>query len=1188
MPSISHYRAYAFINIVVAAVIVAGLAHLSLQNFALYEHKNSLVWPTSGFGLAILLIGGNRYAWAVFGGTCALLLYQGETILMASTLSLGNTLQPLLGRWLLRRYRFDDKLGAIEDFGLLATIGALIAAQAAMVGVVSLWVVDILPSDSFVSAFMNWWQGDLLGILIITPLILAWRQWPHDWLDSQRLWELGLFLLSTMLIGGIVFLGHFHEVVGSIAKGYWVFPLTIWGSMRFGIRGATLLITLIALQALRGIVTNVGDFSDDFAETGLMNFWFYMLAIASTAISLALLISSRDEALKELFSSRQRLQLFIEHAPVAIAMLDRDLRYLAISQRWLDDYDIAERDIIHRHHYEVFPQIPERWKTIHQRALAGEILRNESDPMALANGQLIWLRWEVRPWYEADGQIGGIAIFTEDVTELHTAMEDIKLFNHKLGDEINRKTAELRQALQEIEARAALFHAVFENAAIGMAQLDLDGRFTLVNQEYCDMTGYCPEELIGRHFNLLTLEDELGRCLKACEDAIASTEDHFLLEKHYLRKDGGRIWVLIHGQIQRDSQGKALYMIVAASNINDRVEAETRLRAREQQFHALLDAMPDPMVVADDQGRIAMINQQTLKFFGYNEAQMLGQPIEMLIPPSYRHGHVDMRHDYLQSSEEQARSIHTRLMGMGRDIHALTRDGREIPVEISLSQIKTEERSLVVSVLRDVTLRREYEQALQSAKEQAEASAQAKSSFLANMSHEIRTPMNSVLGMAQILEKEDLAPNHRHMVQTILRSGRSLLTIINDILDLSRIESGQLKIDAKDFELKNLLQHLDQLLGTQAREKNLQFSIDLLAIRLIGDSQRLEQVLLNLIANAIKFTHHGSVQVRIAQTPAGADALRLRFDIIDTGVGIDSHILPQLFSPFMQADISTTRRFGGTGLGLAISRRLVELMGGRIGVESELGQGSRFWVELTFKRSLVQSSFVADNLPSNDKTPGLLSGLQVLVVDDDPANLELARIVLNREGAQATLLTDGQQALDTLRATPKRFDAVLMDMAMPILDGFAATKAIREDNHLQGLPVIAVSAGVLPEQQAQMKAAGVDDFLPKPLDIDTVVKTLLRWTQTDRLQATPSAPRPETFIAVSVDKAQLSEALDQLEQQLRSRLVDARQQNDIIQTLLRHSELEADYENIAKAIRGFRFEQALQGLEAFKNQHLAE
>jgi signal transduction histidine kinase/CheY-like chemotaxis protein len=402
---------------------------------------------------------------------------------------------------------------------------------------------------------------------------------------------------------------------------------------------------------------------------------------------------------------------------------------------------------------------------------------------------------------------------------------------------------------------------------------------------------------------------------------------------------------------------------------------------------------------------------------------------------------------------------------------------------------------------------------LQAAKDAAENANRIKGDFLANMSHEVRTPMHGIIGLTQLALEGELPAAERELILKASESAASLLGILNDILDLTKIEAGKLRIEKLPFDLDRSLELVKSLFGQLAAEKDIQFDI----VRspevprgLLGDALRMRQILNNLLSNALKFTKKGMVTltVRVESTSSDGRSTELQFEVKDTGIGISPDQQMRIFHPFEQADTSTTRRFGGTGLGLAISRHLVDMMGGRIELESSAGEGSLFRVSLPFG---ISTQMIAGPGTSERAPRVNLNGVRVLLVEDNRINVLLATKLLEREGVRLTVAENGQVALDLLDARPDDFDLVLMDIQMPVLDGHEATRILRRNSRFSTLPVIAMTADAMSDDRQACLDAGMQDYLPKPVNADLLFATIDRWRGRRRLSPETNMPLESEF-----------------------------------------------------------------------------
>ena len=603
-----------------------------------------------------------------------------------------------------------------------------------------------------------------------------------------------------------------------------------------------------------------------------------------------------------------------------------------------------------------------------------------------------------------------------------------------------------------------------------------------------------------------------------CEAEVAqglSGARQFDTEFRIVRPDGEVRYIKAAARVLRDEHGRALRMTGVNLDVTTQRVAQTELLQTSTLLEAVLAAASQVSIVAvRPDGLISVFNSGAERLLGYRCDEVVGRETSLLF-----HDRDQMRARAQALSAQLGRKVPTGLalvdpavLGEPHEWSYRRKDGSCVPVSLTVTAMRDGKDELFgyLGIAHDVSRQKEQEQSLRAAMQKARHANRAKSQFLANMSHEIRTPMNAVIGLSYLLERTPLTEEQAALLAKIKLASKSLLRIINDILDLSKIEAAELKIERMPFDLSTLLHELSEMMKTQADAKGIRFAIEApegLPCALDGDATRLYQILTNLLANAIKFTERGRVHLNVSQVSAKPGTVRLRFVVQDTGIGIEPEALTRVFAPFAQADASTTRRFGGTGLGLSIVEQLTNLMGGAVGVSSTPQVGSEFWVELDFAISASAAPPAPQAIAATTRGGGL-PDTRVLVADDSAINLEVAKRILELEGAKVWLASNGQEAVDLLSTLPQGFDVVLMDMQMPVLDGHDATQRIRNVLGLSHLPIIALTAGALATEQRRAEEAGVNDFVSKPFDPQALVRCIRRHVRIVDSAVVETAPAP--------------------------------------------------------------------------------
>ena len=627
------------------------------------------------------------------------------------------------------------------------------------------------------------------------------------------------------------------------------------------------------------------------------------------------------------------------------------------------------------------------------------------------------------------------------------------------------------------------------------------GQFVRLNPEWETVLGYRLDELEGRAFLDLVHPDDLDATLEAMSDLNRQTPIS-KFENRYRRKDGAYRWI----EWRARPGGEKIYAV--ARDITDRKELDRNLARSDENQRILLDNIPTQIWYLSGEYRYGAVNQAHADFYGLQKEDMAFRDMREFMPED----EAEVCREGNRRVFETGRPVYTEewvVSGRGEKrlltIHKVPRLREDATVEyvVCSAEDNTDRKQAEEALL--LTNRR-LDEAIKMATDmarKAEAANIAKSEFLANMSHEIRTPMNGVIGMSALLLETDLTPNQRRRAEAIQRSGESLLAIINDILDISKIEAGKMALKPRIFNLADVLSDLNAAMTVLAHRKGLTFtcrSAPDVPCTLRGDPTRLRRILTNLAGNAIKFTDRGDVTVSVDMgnghggAPDAGESVTLRFIISDTGIGIPEDKRDQLFTAFFQGDASATRRYGGTGLGLAISKRLVEMMGGEISVAGEPGRGSVFTFTAVLERAPDIQNEGASAPPTSEATggPPAIQGARVLLAEDNDINQQIVVEILKTTGVEVDVVDTGKKAVAAVASI--RYDLVLMDIQMPEMDGVEAARRIRAmEGDRGGVPIIALTAHAMSGDREKSLAAGMNDHVSKPFQSERLLEVLLTW-----------------------------------------------------------------------------------------------
>ncbi|MBN8581101.1 MAG: PAS domain S-box protein [Anaerolineae bacterium] len=778
-------------------------------------------------------------------------------------------------------------------------------------------------------------------------------------------------------------------------------------------------------------------------------------------------ITERRRVLQELRASEEKYRGLLESLDSVIATVDPIGKFLYMNDKAAEQLGGETAQFIGKTMYELFPeQVANKQMYDIQNVIEADrakVLEN----LSFVNGQPRWYRTFIQPLHDEAGQVASVLVNSTDIHALKMMQQELQELNRTLEDKVTQRTAEVQD--------------LYENAPTGYHSVNPEGKFVMVNQTELNWLGYTREEMLG-HTAIDFITEATRGVFRENFPLLIQRGWVKDVEFEFVRKDGSALPVSLNATSIYDEAGNFIMTRSTVFDNTERKVAENTLRESEATYRALFENSNDGIFLMSSTGEELRANQRALDMVGYTLEEYLTL------------GHVNQNPFALETEQRKDADDKLAALLRGETVPLYERiftakDGHKVPVEVNLSPVRDANGTIIMvqSVVRDIAERKAAEAALRNINKELQRALLVKDEFLANMSHELRTPLNGILGFSEILltgEFGSLNEKQYKYISTIESSGKHLLGLINDLLDLAKIEADKLDITLENVVISELCQASLMFVKQIALNKNIQLSFeqDMTYPYVVGDQRRLKQILVNLLSNAVKFTpEHGKVTLRVT-----ADSAKdcLGFAVEDTGIGVSQTDLLRLFKPFTQVDSSLARQHEGTGLGLALVQKLAELHGGGVSVQSEVGRGSTFTVCIPGRSMIGAEERIKHQLTPEHSIvtkQGVATGGKILLAEDMESNIVILGDYLEHQGYELIYARNGEEALEKAKETLP--DLILMDIQMPVMDGLAATRRLRTDPRFATVPIIALTALAMTGDRERCLEAGATEYVSKPTNL---------------------------------------------------------------------------------------------------------